>query len=117
VTAYETAIIWGNLLGCLFAIAANACAARVGFLIHRGLAATIAIIGVVYVIGYALLLTGSIELLRWSAFFRGVSLIVWPVVWAGPAIISIAAWRHAHSEIAKATRAMEPNSDRPDLRR
>jgi len=114
VTAYETVIIWGNLIGCLFAIGANACAAHVGFLIHRGLATTIAIIAGMYVIGYALLLTGTVDLLAWSQFYRGVSLVVWPIVWAGPALISIAAWRHSHTEIAKATRAMENTDVRPD---
>jgi len=117
VTGYETAIIWGNLLGCLFAIVTNGVAARVGFLIHRGLAMTVAIIASLYVAGYALLLTGSVELMAWSAFYRGVSLIVWPVVWAGPALISIAAWRHARTEVVKATRAMEQTDARTDLRR
>jgi hypothetical protein len=117
VTTYETVIIWGNLLGCLFAIAANACAAHVGFLIHRGLATIVAVIAGMYAIGYVLLLTGTVTLLAWSQFYRGVSLVVWPIVWAGPALISLAAWRHSHSEIAKATQAMERTDGRTDLRR
>lgn len=95
----STLIIWGNLLGCLFAIGANAVAAHVGFLIHRGLALTISIIASMYAIGYAMLLLNVVELARWSAFYRGVSIVVWPLVWAGPALMSIQAWRHTQAQV------------------
>lgn len=94
-----TLIIWGNLLGCLFAIGANAVAAHVGFLIHRGLAITISIIAAMYAVGYAMLLLDVVELARWSAFYRGVSVVVWPLVWAGPALMSIQAWRHTQAQV------------------
>lgn len=107
----DTAIIWGNLAGCLFAIVANAVAAHVGFLIHRGLAITIAVVGALYAAGYGLLLAGHLELAQWSAFYRGVSLVVWPLVWAGPALMSIAAWRHTSQQVRA---AMEDERERTD---
>lgn len=98
----STLIIWGNLLGCLGAVAANGIAAYVGFLIHRGLAITISIIAAMYAIGYAMLLLGVVELAKWSAFYRGVSVVVWPLVWAGPAVMSVQAWRHTRSQVEAA---------------
>lgn len=104
---FDTAVIWLNMVGCLGAIAANGVAAYVGFLIHRGLAITIACIASLYVVGYALLLTGTVELAKWSAFYRGVSVVVWPLVWAGPAVMSIQAWRHTRSQVQSALRDVE----------
>lgn len=101
-TALDTAVIWLNLLGCLGAVAANGIAAYVGFLIHRGLAITIAVIAAMYAVGYGLLLTGAIELAKWSAFYRGVSIVVWPLVWAGPAVMSVQAWRHTRAQVEQA---------------
>jgi len=98
----STLIIWGNLLGCLGAVAATGIAAYVGFLIHRGLAITISIIASMYAIGYAMLLLGVVELAKWSAFYRGVSVVVWPLVWAGPAVMSVQAWRHTRSQVEAA---------------
>lgn len=95
----DTAVIWLNLLGCLGAVAANGLAASVGFLIHRGLAITIAVIAAMYAVGYAMLLLDVVELARWSAFYRGVSVVVWPLVWAGPALMSIQAWRHTQAQV------------------
>ena len=112
----DEAIIWLNLLGCTAAIVANVCAARVGFLVHRGLSSVIAVIGGMYVIGYALLLTGTIEVLKWSAFYRGVSVVVWPVVWAGPALVSLWAWHRTEAEIAAAIRGQEQERERSDHR-
>lgn len=111
----DEAIIWLNLLGCTGAIVANFAAARVGFLVHRGLASVIAVIGGMYVIGYALLLTGTVEVLKWSAFYRGVSVVVWPVVWAGPALVSLSAWHRTQAEIAAVVRGQENEGVRSDL--
>ena len=105
-------IIAANLLGCLFAICANVCAAHVGFLVHRTLASVVAVIASGYLVGYGLLLAGTIEVAQWSAFFRGVSVVVWPVVWAGPAIVSLLAWRHTSREVRAAVgRAADERSD------
>lgn len=106
-------IIWGNLFGCVFAVAANVAAAHVGFLVHRGLSAAVAAIAATYAIGYALLLAGAIELAKWSAFYRGVSIVVWPLVWAGPALMSLAAWRHTKSEVRAAVRGDRERADHP----
>lgn len=113
-SALDHAIIAANLVGCLFAVGANVAAAQVGFLIHRALASVVAVIASTYLIGYALLLGDVIPVDKWSAFYRGVSVVVWPVVWAGPAVMSLVAWRHTSREVRTALgRAV---SERTDLR-
>lgn len=112
-TSLDQFVIWTNLAGCLFAVVANIAAAHVGFLVNRALSATIAVVAATYAIGYALLLSGAIEIAKWSAFYRGVSVVVWPLVWAGPALMSMSAWRHTKKEIHA---AMEAQGARSDLR-
>ena len=96
-------VIWLNLAGCVAAIPINLHAARVGFLIHPGLARTIAVVAGIYAVGYVMLLTGTVHVAAWSDFYRGVSVVVWPLVWSGPALMSLSALRHARREITAAT--------------
>ena len=74
-------VIWLNLAGCVAAIPINLHAARVGFLIHPGLARTIAVVAGIYAVGYVMLHTGTVHVAAWSDFYRGVSVVVWPLVW------------------------------------
>lgn len=64
------------------------------FTMWRPLRAVTALFAAVYVCGYAMLLTGF-PVVQWSAFFRGVSVMVWWPVWSGPAAYSMMTWQRA----------------------
>lgn len=110
----DLAVLYLNAAGTILAIGANVVAAHVGFLLPRWFTTIVACIAGMYLIGYGLLLTGTIEVLNWSSFYRGVSVFVWPIVWAGPALLSLAMWRHSKAEIerALAERVERERSDR-----
>lgn len=63
-------------------------AARHGVYRLRSAHTASATIGLIYVFGYAWLLFGDVSVTTWSAIFRGVSLVAWPVVWWWPSILS-----------------------------
>lgn len=86
-----------NMVGALFACAVNLWAAISPgpFTMWRPLRAVTALLAGVYATGYALVLAGALPVAQWSEFFRGVSLMVWPIVWAGPAGYSAWAWHTA----------------------
>lgn len=49
-------------------------------------------LALVYIVGYAILLSGVVAPEVWQRFARGVGLVVWVVVWAGPPRFSIRAY-------------------------
>lgn len=44
------------------------------------------VLSAVYSIGYAVLALGLVPVVGWSELFRGLSILVWPLVWWWPAI-------------------------------
>ena len=56
------------------------------------LRAVVALLAYTYSLSYAVLLAGLVDVTQWGTVMRGVALVVWPVVWAGPAIVSLRSW-------------------------
>ena len=67
---------------------------------------------------YSVLLVGDVDYRHWSAIVRGFSLVVWPVVWAGPAKFSTqmgeALQRHANDIVRQVTELKEGDDERDD---
>lgn len=85
------AVIWGNWAGACFSLVANASAVRWAH--KRGLTlltrfyGAVTLLSAVYIGAYLILLFSHVSQPDWSRTMRFVSLVVWPLVWAGPAII------------------------------
>lgn len=88
-----TLVLWANVVGALFACGANLWAAVTGWRDWAWLQLTIAVFAGFYAVSYATFALGWWTLEQWSPFMRGGLVVVWPVVWAGPAIYSTIAWR------------------------
>lgn len=89
----NTAVIWVNLAGAVFACAVNAVAAVGGLAPWRPLRAAVALLAAVYASSYVALLAGLWQTDAWSETMRGVSPVAWLVVWSGPPIQSALWWR------------------------
>lgn len=97
--AVDYTVITANLAGAILAVVINIWAAERGFMASRPLMMVTAVIAGMYAIGYAMLLAGAIPYPAFSQFFRGVSVIVWPVVWCRHAFLSIQMYRRLHAEV------------------
>lgn len=62
----------------------------------KALYAAIAALAFGYSFAYSVLLFGNVPGSDWSSVMRGVSTIVWPVVWTGPALACIRAGSVVH---------------------
>lgn len=82
----DTLIIWCNMLGAGVAAAVNAWCASVVASRTAPLRWTIAALASIYVAAYAVLLLVPSISGEWSRVMRGVSLVVWPLVWTWPAV-------------------------------
>ena len=60
---------------------------------ERHHSAGVAVLAAVYVVGYVVVLTGVVDVLLWSEFFRGVSLLAIPLVWVQPAVQLRRRWK------------------------
>ena len=106
----DTFVIWLNLAGCLTAVPVNLMAARHGLLTSAWLHHVIAVFAAIYALGYVMLLSGTLSVLEWSGFFRGVSVLVWPVVWVGPAALSLHTWRKIQTEVTDRAKALNADA-------
>jgi hypothetical protein len=88
----DLVIAWTNLIPCLFAAVVNLWAARIGWPDWSPLRSAIGALAAFYAIGYIALLAGLVDFVAWSRFYRGVSPVVWLIVWAGPVIESRRLW-------------------------
>lgn len=83
--------------------------------VHRATA----MLAAFYALGYVAVLCNFVAVLPWSQFFRGVSLLVYPLVWIYPAVMSGRRWRH-DSEAARRLVALAaeraPERVRDDIR-
>lgn len=59
----------------------------------RTVYAFIGSLAAIYTVSYLVLLSGRVAPADWSAVMRGVSIVVWPVVWTAPAFYTIRARR------------------------
>ena len=98
----ENFIIWVNFFGAAFALYINRKAFKQGIPRLRRSHLLIAGLATIYCIGYLLLLFSDIQFLVWSSAFRGVSILVWPIVWAMPALSSVSVWKKLEETIAEA---------------
>lgn len=98
----DRAVFVVNLLGALAAAMVNlGGAVRPGpFGVWRPLRAAVGVLALIYAAGYVVVLVGWVPILKWSAFYRGVSPVAWLVVWCGPALVSWRAWHYAKRDAA-----------------
>ena len=82
-------ILWVNLFGALYAAYYCFRASKEGVESFRVTFLSISGLAFIYSVAYLYLLLGDPNFLLWSTWMRGVSILVWPLVWAGPAILSI----------------------------
>lgn len=61
---------------------------------ERNIHQAAAILAAFYGVGYVAVLCGAVQVLPWSQFFRGVSLLAFPLVWIYPAIMAGQRWKH-----------------------
>ena len=54
-----------------------------------------------YALGYCVLASGAVPVATWSSFFRGVSLIAFPLVWLAPAVLTAQKWRRDRAAAAQ----------------
>jgi hypothetical protein len=92
-------VAWLAMALIIFAACVNLRAARFGLTRFRMIHTATATLAFIYVAGYLWLLLGDANPMRWSSVFRGVSLIVWPVVWAWPAWESIVVHRELRDAV------------------
>lgn len=117
-TGFEQAIVILNAVGagvaCGWNLAAAARLARMRkYRSYLHLHAVVAALAAGYVVAYCLLLLADIEVRDWSAFFRGVSLLTWPIVWTGPAVLHVrrsAEQRTTRALIGEVTRLLESDA-------
>ncbi len=90
---FDNFIIWMNLIGAGVSFYWQREASRIGIPALRRTHLAVATLAVLYVLAYLFLLVGDLLFLNWSSYMRGVSLVVWPVVWTWNAVVSIKVWR------------------------
>lgn len=101
----DVVIAWLNLVPCMFAAIVNLWAARIGWPDWSPLRTTVGTLAAFYALGYIALLAGFVDFLSWSRFYRGVSPIVWLVVWSGPVLESRRLWTRWQVQV----RAVDPD--------
>jgi hypothetical protein len=87
-------IVWVNLFGALAAVCFNYKASHSGLIPMRKTHFLITGLAAIYSIAYLMLLLLDLPFLQWSSVLRGVSIVVWPIVWMWPAILSVQAWNN-----------------------
>lgn len=93
-TAPETWIVMSNTVMAAVAVFTNLWAATIHpFRRSRRTFQFVGLLAFLYCLGYLALLSGIVEQEKWSLFFRGVSILVWPAVWTAPAFAAIRVWR------------------------
>lgn len=88
-TFEDNLVIWLNVFGAMFAGYWTLKASRLAVRAMRPVYAAIFTITQIYIFGYLVLLFTDVDVLDWGSVMRGVSIMVWLVVWSGPAIMSI----------------------------
>lgn len=53
----------------------------------------IGLLSLLYAAGYIAVLLGKVPVATWSSYFRGVSMLAWPMVWIWPAVADAMKWR------------------------
>lgn len=95
----ENFVIWVNFFGASFAAFWSRKAYKEGLPSMRNVFKLVFSLASLYLFSYLLLLILDLPFLNWSAIMRGVSVVVWPVVWAGPAMISVLQQREDRKQL------------------
>lgn len=85
-TAERLIVLLNSALAAV-AFAVNAYAAKDAGPPWKAIRAAIATLAAVYSLGYLWLFFNPKSILDWSATFRGISPLSWPVVWIIPALV------------------------------
>lgn len=88
-TSFDRAVIFGNATLALTAFIVNAVAAHRSEEPWRTVRVLVASLSILYAGAYLWLGTHPAQQPGWSQVMRGVSLTAWPVVWIGPAFVSL----------------------------
>lgn len=91
-SGFDNFVIWVNMALAMAALHWNVVAARVGIAGMRSARAMVAGLAVLYIAAYLVLVISDVQAAQWSSLMRGVSIVVWLVVWTNPARRSIELW-------------------------
>lgn len=92
-SVFDNWVIWMNFAGSASAYWFNRKASKMGLISLRKTHFLISGLAAFYTASYLFLLLFDPKFMAWSSFMRGVSLVVWPVVWAWPAVVSMRTWK------------------------
>lgn len=99
-SAFDLVVIWLNFTGAVVAALANWWAARHADPRKRPLWAAVAVLAAVYAGSYLWLIIEG-DVVVWSKIMRGVSLIVWPLVWVSAPTLSVLLFRRDRRTIQR----------------
>lgn len=100
VTPFDTVVIWLNFSGAVLAFCANLWAATRSDTRERPVWAAVAVLAAIYAGSYVWLMIDS-DVVTWSKVMRGVSLVVWPLVWATAPILSVVLFRRDRAKVRR----------------
>jgi hypothetical protein len=104
-TTLEHWVVLLNIFLSLSAGLVNAyVASKVGMWWRKSLV-PVALLALIYSASYVYLFVTD-DVVQWSSTMRGVSLLAWPVVWAGPAIAVFRVTHSMHKVLDQATRSL-----------
>ena len=98
-TLFENFVIWINFFGACFAFYFNRKAFKSGIPRFRRESFLIAGLAFIYCVSSLILLLLDPTFLVWSSAMRGVSIMVWPIVWALPAVTSVRLWTELEAKV------------------
>lgn len=85
----DLTVLWMNFFGASAATVVLARAVTLADPRFRVVFASSASLALLYAVAYLVLIGGFVSLTVWGSFLRGVAVVVWPIVWAGPAFVAI----------------------------
>jgi len=86
---FDLVCIWLNWGGAFMAIIVNYAAMKSSTNHWRIIYSAIGALATLYAIAYAVLVFGPFTSDEWTSAMRGLSVIVWPLVWSGPGLLRL----------------------------
>lgn len=105
-TGFDTVVVWLNFTGAVLAAFAAWVGSRRDDPRKRPMWAAVAVLATIYAGSYVWLKIDG-DVFVWSKIMRGVSLVVWPLVWVTPPIMSVALFRRDQAAIARKAKAVK----------
>lgn len=103
----DNIVIWVNLIFSFIAGGFSFEASKSGILGLRNSFKLVAGLAWLYSFSYFVLLISDINFLSWSSVMRGVSILVWFIVWTLPALMSIKLWKRLERSIKSSVNKSE----------